>query len=612
MSKIKDGFVKVAACNPEIRTGDIDGNTLRIIKAISDAAAAGVKLCVFPELCVTGADCGDLFFQPVLLGSAERALLTIIEWTAEFDMIIAVGVPLRVRGRLFNCGVLFSHGEVICAAPKNYLTSKEKRWFSAPVDKTDMDVVELHREDGTALYLTIGARPISVGGVDGLRLGIEIGTDLTAPNPPSTKLSAEGANVIMNLSSSLNIIGVMDHCRELVKVQSARLHCGYILSDRCVTFIGENGKILASGKGSEITVTELDIYRIEFRRRYVSNSEYADGVGSTEVNLTTTETALTRHISAMPFVPEDLSERRRRCEEVYNIQVSSLKQRMKSTASKCAVVGVSGDLNSTLALLAAKDACTRTIAVSMPCFGTTSRTKNNAERLAKLLGVEFRTIDISESVCHHLSDIGHSTDVHDIAFENAQARERTQVLMDIANMNGGIVIGTGDMSELALGWCTYNGDQMSMYGINAGIPKTLIKEMVLQYSIKSEGELRSVLSDIVETPISPELLAEGQSTEKIIGPYILHDFFLYYFVRWGFAPEKLLRLAEYAMGNMYTRGEIMKWLRVFFERFFSQQYKRTAVPDAPEIGSVSLSKNGFNMVSDANAALWINKLEELY
>ena len=636
---MRDGFIKAAAGTPRIRVADCRYNAEQIFTLMREAAKQGVRVLVLPELCVTGYTCGDLFLQDTLLKGAEDALSTVLEATKNLDMITALGLPVRWGGKLYNCAAVIHKGELLGLVPKthipNYGEFYEKRWFEAAPGEGRMI-----RFCGQETYL--GSDVIfPCETMQGLTVGVEICEDLWAAEPPSVRLAGAGAAVILNLSASDEVVGKAEYRRQLVAGQSARLVCGYVYADAGEgesstdlvfaghNLIAENGALLAERRfANGLTVTELDVQRLDYERRRMTTFR-AGGEELLEVPfaLEPAPTALTRHVSRTPFVPEDAWDRKNRCNEILLIAALGLKKRLEHSGAKAAVVGLSGGLDSTLAILITSIAmklmdrpASDIIAVTMPCFGTTDRTRDNAVELAERLGATLKRIDIGEAVKVHFRDIGQSMDDHDVTFENGQARERTQVLMDIANQCGGLVVGTGDLSELALGWATYNGDHMSMYGVNASIPKTLVRHLVSFVSddkAEEDERLSAVLSDILDTPVSPELLPaiEGkiaQKTEDLVGPYELHDFFLYYAVRWAFPPKKVLRLAEHAFGRSYDRPTLLKWLKNFYRRFFAQQFKRSCLPDGPKVGSLTLSPRGdWRMPSDAVAALWMDELEGL-
>ena len=636
---MKDGFIKVAAATPEIRLADCKFNGEQIVRAIEAAQAQGAKVLVFPELCLTGYTCGDLFLQDLLLRAAEEALQSVMKQTADKDILCLVGLPLRRESRLYNCAAVFCRGELLGVVPKrnipNYSEFYELRHFSPAGD--GIEWITLAGQEvpfGQNLLFCCRELPEFV-------VAAEICEDLWVPQSPSIRHAAAGATVLANLSASDETIGKSDYRRMLVEAQSAKLVCGYLYADAGEgesttdlvfsghNLIGENGAILAESAlfQNGILYSEIDVQRLMSERRRMNTypAVPAEEYLRVAFSMPLAETALTRRVEMRPFVPEDGADRKKRCESIFAMQVNGLKKRLAHIGAKTAVIGISGGLDSCLALLVTvktMDALHRSrkdiLAVTMPCFGTTKRTKTNAEILCERLGVTFRTVEISQSVLLHLRDIEHPTDVYDAAYENAQARERTQVLMDLANQTGGIVIGTGDLSELALGWATYNGDHMSMYGVNASIPKTLVRYMV-DYVARDAGDAKlfEVLMDILDTPVSPELLPAkdneiAQKTEDLVGPYELHDFFLYQVMRMGFAPAKVYRLAVYAFRGVFSPDVIKKWLRTFYWRFFAQQFKRSCLPDGPKVGSVTLSPRGdWRMPSDACVRLWLDEVENL-
>jgi len=632
---MKNGFLKVAAATPEIRVADCVYNASQIIASIESAAAQGVRMLVLPELCVTAYTCGDLFFQPTLLRGAEDAVALILEKTAQIDMLCVLGVPVRKGAKLYNCAAVMHKGTLLGIVPKQWLPQAQQRWFS--VGNTDVDSILYAGQDtvfGAGILFECDTMP-------GLTIAAELGEDLWAVMPPSAQLAPAGATLIANPSGGAEVIGRADFLRTLTAAHSAKLVCGYVTASAgagesttdfifgAQNLIAENGEILAESRFDDaLLISEIDIERLLYDRRRSSVYPQEDSAEYITIpfELFPAETKLTRTVAASPFMPKE-SERYTRCEEIIRLSASGLCKRLQHTHAKTAVIGLSGGLDSTLALLITAEAMrmlsrpmTDIIAVTMPCFGTTKRTRSNAVILAERIGAELRTVDITASVRQHFADIGHKEANHDVTYENAQARERTQVIMDIANMTGGMVIGTGDLSELALGWATYNGDHMSMYAVNASIPKTLIRQLVAHISAKyrvSDASLADVLDDILATPVSPELLpaVEGeisQKTEDLVGPYELHDFYLYYILRWAFTPEKILRLAEYALGAQYDRETMLKWLKIFYRRFFAQQFKRSCLPDGPKVGSVGISPRGdWQMPSDACWALWQSELETL-
>ena len=634
---MRDGFIKVAAASPSLKVGNPSFNKERIIDLMTEADRKGVKVLVFPELSITGYTAGDLFFQSALLESATEALLEIAEASAALDVLSFVGCPLRYNGKLYNTAAAVKGGRILAFVAKrnlpNYSEFYEERWFT-PSPKENL---VLESEDGDILF---GSRIIfSASFPSSLKIAAEICEDLWVPDPPSTHHAAAGATVLVNLSASDEIIGKSEYRRALVSGQAARTVSAYIYADASegesttdMVFTGsnvisENGTILASVEYScdSLLITEVDTDRLE-RERAARNTYMTeeDGYDYIDIEFDEEETLLTRPIDPHPFVPSDEGRRRERCEKILTLQALGLKRRLSHTKSRKVVVGLSGGLDSTLALLVAVRAFDMLaldrkgiVAITMPCFGTTGRTKSNAEKLALAEGVDFRTIDIGESVKSHFRDIGQSMDDLSVTFENGQARERTQVLMDVANKEGALVIGTGDLSELALGWATYNGDHMSMYGVNGGVPKTLVRHLVRYVaettSIKEEAE---VLLDILATPVSPELLPArngeiSQVTEDLVGPYELHDFFLYNMVRLSFSPGKIFRLASIAFSGIYDCETIYKWERTFIKRFFQQQFKRSCLPDGPKVGTITLSpRSDWRMPSDGDSEIWLKALDE--
>ena len=580
--------------------------------------------------------------QDTLLCGAEEGLQTILEATRNLDMVTVLGLPVRCKwdNKLYNCAAVIQSGEILGLVPKTYLPNYgefyEQRWFASGAGvETSVDLCgETVDMDAAGLF--------ACETVPNLVLGVEICEDLWATEPPSARLARGGATVILNLSASNELVGKSGYRRNLVVGQSGRLVCGYVYADAGEgesttdlvftghNMIAENGALLAERRfATGLTISEIDVDRLAYERRRMTtfNGQRQADLWRASFSLPLEETRLTRAVSPAPFVPADAEDRAERCNEILKIAALGLKKRLEHTGARTAVVGLSGGLDSTLAILITAVAmklldrpASDIIAVTMPCFGTTDRTRDNAVELAERLGATLKRIDIGSAVKVHFKDIGQSMEDHSVTFENGQARERTQVLMDIANQNGGLVIGTGDLSELALGWATYNGDHMSMYGVNAGIPKTLVRHLVAFVSDDKGSEdprLSAVLDDILDTPVSPELLPaiEGkisQKTEDLVGPYELHDFFLYYAIRWGFPPRKVFRLAEHALGRTYDRATILKWLNSFYRRFFTQQFKRSCLPDGPKVGSVTLSPRGdWRMPSDAVAALWLEELEGL-
>jgi NAD+ synthase (glutamine-hydrolysing) len=638
------GFVKVAAAVPPVKVADCQYNAEQIEKMINEAEEKGVQIIAFPELCITGYTCADLFAQQLLLEKAEMGLVQVMNNTRQLDIICIVGMPVITNTILINAAVVFQGGKILGVVPKTYLPNYkefyEQRWFTSArdvIDKTVRLCGQLVPVSSNLLFDTPDCC-----------FGVEICEDLWSVIPPSSKLALKGAEILINLSADNEGIAKHNYVRSLISQQSARCiaayifsSCGFGESTTDVVFAGngliyENGTLLAESKRfsleEQMVISEIDVERLRTERRinttFSANSgDYKDA----EVIHVTTELtnskplSLSRKIDSLPFVPtgRTLNER---CEEIFEIQVSGLAKRIVHTHSKTAVLGISGGLDSTLALLV----CVKTfdklglsrkgiLGITMPGFGTTDRTYNNAINLMKELGVSIREIDIKAACIQHFKDIDHDINVHDVTYENSQARERTQILMDVANQTGGMVIGTGDLSELALGWATYNGDHMSMYGVNVSIPKTLVKHLVDWVSQNEvEEDAAIILTDIVATPISPELIPADedgnilQKTEDLVGPYELHDFFLYYTMRFGFRPAKIFYLANIAFAGSYDKETIKKWLHTFFRRFFNQQFKRSCLPDGPKVGSISISPRGdWRMPSDASSALWLKEIEEL-
>ena len=643
---MRDGFICVAAGTPKIRVADCRYNAEQIFTMIREADKQGVKILALPELCLTGYTCGDLFLQDTLLEGAVEGLRTILEATKHLEILAALGMPVRAGGKLFNCAVVIQKGTVLAVVPKTYLPNYnefyEMRWFQSWVREDGLfqiqdDIVAAGNCGCVGQYL------INCPDMPGLKVGVEICEDLWASDPPSRRLAEAGATIILNLSASNEVVGKAAYRRQLVVGQSGRLCCGYVYADAGegesttdLVFTGhnriaENGALLAERRFSTgLTIGDIDVQRLAYERRRLTPfppMREAEPLYHNDAAFTPCATKIRRYVSPTPFIPENEADRSARCEEILTIAALGLKKRLEHTNARTAVVGLSGGLDSTLALLVTALAmgmlhrpASDIIAITMPCFGTTDRTKNNAVLLAERMGATLRTIPIGESVKRHFRDIGQSMDDQDVTYENAQARERTQVLMDVANKTGGLVIGTGDLSELALGWATYNGDHMSMYSVNASIPKTLVRHLVdyvARDNLRKDMELTRVLEDILDTPVSPELLPAvqgqiSQRTEDLVGPYELHDFFLYYILRWGFPPRKVLRLAELAWGRDYSREIILKWLHSFYRRFFAQQFKRSCLPDGPKVGSAALSPRGdWRMPSDASARLWLEELETL-
>jgi NAD+ synthase (glutamine-hydrolysing) len=642
---MQNGFITVAAAIPQVKVADCIFNTQQIESMIAQAEGKGVEIIVFPELCITGYTCQDLFRQRALLEQTETAVMMLLDFTRKLDVITIVGLPVIVGDLLLNCAAVIQKGDLLALIPKTYLPNYsefyEKRWFASSQDLHPTEI----RFAGTRI--TVTSEPQLIRTCDGAILGIEICEDVWAPAPPSNRLALAGADLIFNLSSSDELIGKHAYLKSVLAQQSARTITGYIYSSsgfgestQDVVYGGnaliyENGKLIASAERfsmkPQLIISQIDIERLRTERR--TNSTYVNAQRGNVASIldahsiTPRDFVMLREIDPHPFIPKS-KDMKASCDEVLNIQVSGLAKRMLHTNSKNVVIGISGGLDSTLALLV----CVKTfdklglsrkgiIGVTMPGFGTTDRTYHNAIALMESLGVTIKEINIAKSVMQHFEDIGHDPKVHDVTYENAQARERTQILMDLTNKIGGFVVGTGDLSELALGWATYNGDHMSMYGVNASVPKTLIQYLVRYVAEEMEGDDKKgaeVLLDVLDTPISPELTPADekgnikQKTEDLVGPYELHDFFLYYFLRFGFSPRKIFLLAQHAFEGKYDDETIKKWLTTFIRRFFSQQFKRSCLPDGPKVGSVSLSPRGdWRMPSDAMSTLWIEECKNL-
>lgn len=646
---MQNGFIKVAAAIPSVKVADCSYNVQQIESLIAMAEGKGVEVIVFPELCITGYTCQDLFKQTLLLEQAETSVLMLLDFTRKLDIISIVGVPVVVGDLLLNCAAVIQKGDLLGLVPKTYLPNYsefyEKRWFASSQDLQPSEI----RFAGNKIVVT--PQPTLFRTCDGAMFGVEICEDVWAPVPPSCNLALSGADIIFNLSASDELIGKHDYLKGLLAQQSARMISGYVYSGcgfgestQDVVYGGnaiayENGQLLAESErfalDSQLIITQIDVEKIRNERR--TNSTYINaqrGHDSRIVNAHTVmprDFELIRDVDPHPFIPKT-NDMEKSCDEIFSIQVAGLAKRLVHTGCKTVVVGISGGLDSTLALLV----CVRTfdklqlsrkgiVGVTMPGFGTTDRTYNNAVNLMKSLGITLREICIADAVKQHFNDIGHDINVHDVTYENSQARERTQILMDLSNQLGALVIGTGDLSELALGWATYNGDHMSMYGVNAGVPKTLIKYLVKFVAMSEDSdETRSILLDIIDTPISPELIPADeagnitQKTEDLVGPYELHDFFLYHIIRFGYRPSKIFMLARKAFDGsnpeapFYDDETIKKWLTIFLRRFFNQQFKRSCLPDGPKVGSVSLSPRGdWRMPSDASSALWLKECEQI-
>lgn len=635
---MKHGFFKVAAATTEIKTADPFFNAEKIMEAMENAEKEGVKLLLFPELSVTGYTCNDLFFQDRLKTGALEALYAIKEKTKETGAVTVIGLPLEKNAKLYNTAVFLYKGKLLGVVPKSFIPNYgefyECRHFTpAPETNGEITVGKESCPFGTKLIFASEESPE-------LKIACEICEDLWVPCPPAIGHAMAGATVIVNPSASDELIGKKEYRRSLVSSQSSRLLAAYMYADagygestQDMVFAGhnliaENGSILAESDlfKNGMIITEVDLKKLS-NERMKQNTFKSDDSGYETVyfSMPVAETRLTRKIEKRPFVPEDEGRRKERCETILEIQSEGLKKRIEHTHSKTAVIGISGGLDSSLALLVTVRALqklnrpmTDILAVTMPCFGTTNRTKSNAESLCEAIGTSFMTVDIKDTVTSHFKDIGHDINDLNVVYENGQARERTKVLMDLANEKGGMVIGTGDLSELALGWATYNGDHMSMYAVNASVPKTLVRHIVKYVADTAENpEMKESLYDILATPVSPELLPAlngeiSQKTEELVGPYDLHDFYLYHMVRFGFSPEKILRLATYAFGDEYDEATVKFWLKTFIRRFFSQQFKRSCLPDGPKIGTVTLSPRGdWRMPSDASADVWLSEAEKL-
>ncbi len=638
---MKDGFIKVAAAGVSVTVADVKSNAAAIKARMEQADAMGLNLVVFPELCVTSYSCGDLFYSNTLQRAALAALEDLTAFSAGKYPVYVVGLPVRYRGKLYNCAAVLLDGQCLGIVPKTHLPNGgefyEKRQFSS--------ANELPSDAAVA----VNGQPVPMGSdlvfaheiLDHYTFGVEICEDMWAPEPPCGRLCKNGAVIVANLSASDEVIGKADYRRTLISATTGRFACGYIYcaagpeeSTQDMVFsrhnlIAENGAILAENEPfgtREFTISEIDVDRLA-NERHMNTTIPADGDDCCVIEFSqpVRETQLTRYPPKNPFVPADADELSARAESILQIQSYGLAKRMRHAWAKTAVIGISGGLDSTLAILVAVRAMklldrplTDVVAVTMPCFGTTARTKSNAVKLCELLGVTLREVDITKSVLQHFQDIGHGADVLDVTYENAQARERTQVLMDIANQTSGIVVGTGDLSELALGWATYNGDHMSMYGVNASVPKTLVRYIVRHEAQTADKPLADVLFDILDTPVSPELLPAdkngemSQKTEDLVGPYELHDFFLYHMLRTGAGPGKIFRLCKYAYGGAYDDKTILHWLRTFVRRFFVQQFKRSCLPDGPKVGTVTLSPRGdWRMPSDASSRIWLDEIDAL-
>lgn len=645
---MENGFIKVASAVPSVKVADCEYNVQQIENIIAQAEGKGVEVIVFPELSITGYTCQDLFRQSLLLEQAETSVLMLLDFTRNLDIVCIVGLPVVVGDVLLNCAAVIQKGDLLGLVPKTYLPNYsefyEKRWFAS---SQDLQPTEIRFAGNTVL---VTPQPTLFRTCDGVLFGIEICEDVWAPAPPSNVLALAGADIIFNLSASDELIGKHAYLKSLLSQQSARTISGYVYSgcgfgesSQDMVYAGnslvyENGHLIAEGErfslAPQTVITQIDVEKLRSERR--TNSTYVNaqrGHSARIVNVhgvSMRDFELLRDVEPHPFIPKT-ADMEQSCDEIFSIQVAGLAKRLVHTGCKTVVLGISGGLDSTLALLV----CVKTfdklgrdrkgiVGVTMPGFGTTDRTHSNAVDLMHALGVTSMEISISDSVRQHFKDIGQDMAVHDVTYENSQARERTQVLMDLSNKLGGMVVGTGDLSELALGWATYNGDHMSMYGVNAGIPKTLIKYLVEFVASKIDESSRSTLYDILDTPVSPELIPAdengniSQKTEELVGPYELHDFFLYNILRFGFRPRKIFMLARRAFdgshegASFYDDDTIKKWLKTFLRRFFAQQFKRSCLPDGPKVGSVSLSPRGdWRMPSDASASLWLKECEQL-
>ena len=645
---MKYGFVKVAAAVPAVKVADIEYNVQQIESLIAQAEGRGVEIMVLPELCLTGYSCQDLFRQQALIDRAEQGVMLLLDFTRKLDIVTVVGLPVVVNGLLYNCAAVIQSGALLGIVPKTYLPNYgefyEKRWFASAQDMNATDIYFA----GSPVHVT--PEPQIFVTSDGVKFGVEICEDAWAPIPPSNNLALAGADIILNLSASDELIGKHTYLKSLLAQQSARTISGYVYascgfgeSSQDVVYGGnamiyENGHQILEGMRfslqPQLQVSQIDVEMLRAERRanttFINAQRHAHAQETVCKAVAPKEFELTREIDPHPFIPksENMADS---CEEILNIQVAGLAKRLYHINAQKAVIGISGGLDSTLALLVTVKAFDKLgldrkgiIGITMPGFGTTDRTHDNAVKLMQALEVTIREISIAKAVTQHFEDIGHNKNVHDTTYENSQARERTQILMDVANKENAIVVGTGDLSELALGWATYNGDHMSMYGVNAGVPKTLIRHLVSYVAGQMATE---TLLDIVDTPISPELIPADengqikQKTEDLVGPYELHDFFIYYFLRYGFSPSKIFMLAKKAFcepspvqgrGPLYEEATVKKWLTVFCRRFFTQQFKRSCMPDGPKVGSVSLSPRGdWRMPSDASYTLWVKECESL-
>lgn len=639
---MNSGFVKVRAASPRVSVGGVRKNLENALAEIELAKKDKVKILTFPELYLSGYTCGDLFLQKTLTDACMQALKTICEKTEDLDMVICIGLPVRADNRLYNCAAVLFRGEILGFVPKTYIPNYgeyyEKRWFASGAEIKDDNWGRFSY--GFQSNLTFRLSPDIV-------LGVEICEDLWVPNPPSTELALSGANIIVNLSASNEAVTKNDYRKSIISAQSAKCFCAYVYASAGVgesstdlvfsgaCTIAENGAILSEGErfafdGSRCTA-DIDIDKLNAER--IRNGSFSDNYHTekssvyengnvdawSQFSAQTDFADVTRAFDPHPFVPSNTAEKNERCREILAIQSHGLAKRLSHTGLQKAVIGISGGLDSTLALLVSVRAMEilklppeNILCVTMPGFGTTDRTYHNAVALIKAFGAQFLEIPIRDAAMQHMQDIGHDPQIHDITYENTQARERTQILMDLANKNGGILVGTGDLSELALGWCTYNADHMSMYGVNAGVPKTLVRHLVENEAEHLPKEIADILYDVLDTPVSPELLPPDengkiqQKTEDTLGPYEVHDFYLYHFLRFGTRPEKMLFMASRAFSGIYTEEQLKRWLRLFIKRFFNNQFKRSCLPDGPKVGSVSLSPRGdWRMPSDADMEIWL-------
>ena len=642
------GLIRVAAASPKLRVADCVYNTEKILELISIAYENNVEVLTFPELSLSGYSCGDLFFQTALLDSCEKSIEQILEKTKTTEMLIAIGAPIQYKNQLLNCALLIKEGKILGIVPKTFLPNYnefyEKRWFSSLLDIESEEVFFANQKT------FIGNIIFTCENIPSLSIGMEICEDLWAPISPSSLLALNGASLILNLSASNELATKHEYRKNLVAHQSAKSICGYVYSSAGIgestqdtvfsghCMISENGSLLAEStrfsKDSQITIADMDLEI--FLKDRSKNTSFKNSISKKVIpeitkiafTLKTSEKmSLKRTVNPMPFVPKNTALLEERCSDIFNIQLTGLAKRFSHVKAKTFVIGISGGLDSTLALLIASKTCDfleisrkSIIGITMPGFGTTDRTYNNAISLMETLGIAIKEISIKDACIQHFKAIGHDIKLQNTTYENTQARERTQILMDIANMENGLVIGTGDLSELALGWATYNGDHMSMYSVNSGVPKTLVRVLVEYISTSSylDTDAKKILRDVLITPVSPELLPPSkdgdinQKTEDIVGPYELHDFFLYYIVRFGFSPKKVLFFAEEAFKDKYTKETLIKWLKNFYTRFFSQQFKRSCLPDGPKVGTISLSPRGdWRMPSDAENDIWIKEINDI-